>query len=739
MKCDHPGSARYTAALMVLVCCAAPPARAQGMRPVPNPDTPQTITTPDAPLVPPEPRDCGRGRTFLTFRAPRPTDTRLIAAFYFPWHAGGPVECPAGSTSTGYHWCDCVWLDKPPSGGPRPRTWLGNYGSGNRDVAAAQLQQMEASGVNVVAVEYSGRDYVRDNFFNAVLPELEARNLQFAVLFDTSIVLGTNNIDLNTNPGYATEILTHFQTFASDARYFHHAKYLKIDNKPVVYFYISRAIVGTEAQIRSLFDEIHRYARDAGFAGVYLVADHLYGQGNVDDKVRYMGASAVSGFHPIGSLPKPTGTVEVPGRVHDWIGLLRPAYTEAKTRLRTMQLPADVTPGIFPQYDDRGRSACDGQPDSERYYLDSTNGAAEWQDMIQDAGLSERWLPIRVTVDPDCNKTSVDLSTTSIVWIYSYNEWAEGTGFEQLELKTPKYPYGFGTELLDTLLAAASGSSSSGAPDAPVPIDPKGTVEGQIVTFGWDGVPDGLEYNLQVFNGSGNLVIDATVAETSYKSPSALAAEAHTWRVRARNSFAWGPFSSLVAFQPTAPFTGPPDPAVLIAPSGCISTRRPTFSWNAATNATSYRIKLLDDAFNPEKVILNVQLGGETSYELKYDLSAGHPHHWGIKSQNSTCDGTGQPMCPWSATWYVTPGCSQTVSTINIADASVVEGTGGTSTMLFTVTLSPANSIPISVGYATGPWIGPNPATASADYVPLNGTLTFAPGEGRVSDLVEKC
>ena len=62
--------------------------------------------------------------------------------------------------------------------------------------------------------------------------------------------------------------------------------------------------------------------------------------------------------------------------------------------------------------------------------------------------------------------------------------------------------------------------------------------------------------------------------------------------------------------------------------------------------------------------------------------------------------------------------------TMSIADASVVEGNSGMTTMVFTVTLSNPSSTPISVTYTTQ-----NGTATAADYTPISGTLTFAANE----------
>ncbi len=61
---------------------------------------------------------------------------------------------------------------------------------------------------------------------------------------------------------------------------------------------------------------------------------------------------------------------------------------------------------------------------------------------------------------------------------------------------------------------------------------------------------------------------------------------------------------------------------------------------------------------------------------------------------------------------------------LSIADASVAEGNGATTNLVFTVTLSSASGQPITVQWATAD----QTALAGSDYVAGSGTLTFAPG-----------
>jgi hypothetical protein len=68
--------------------------------------------------------------------------------------------------------------------------------------------------------------------------------------------------------------------------------------------------------------------------------------------------------------------------------------------------------------------------------------------------------------------------------------------------------------------------------------------------------------------------------------------------------------------------------------------------------------------------------------------------------------------------WSTTPPAA----TLRINDVSVTEGDSGTTDAVFTVTLSTASSETVTVDFATG-------NTPGGDYLPVTGTLTFAPGE----------
>jgi hypothetical protein len=62
---------------------------------------------------------------------------------------------------------------------------------------------------------------------------------------------------------------------------------------------------------------------------------------------------------------------------------------------------------------------------------------------------------------------------------------------------------------------------------------------------------------------------------------------------------------------------------------------------------------------------------------------------------------------------------------VSVWGTAVAEGNAGTTELAFTVSLSTASDLPVTVDYATSDWS----ALAGEDYAAASGTVTFAPGE----------
>lgn len=566
----------------------------------------------------------------VTHNYVRATQT-LSAAFYFPWHRGSD-DCPAASD-----WCKCIWEPKP--GNPKPH--LGFYDSSDRGVVGAQLDQMKDHGIDVVAVEWTGEAFPTSNFLNSVLPELQNRNMKFVLLYDFNVIFGgPAGLDFD-NGSVRDQFVNHISDFASDGRYFRHPLYLKFNNLPVIYLYITRAIYGTPGNISLAFGDAKDRMVANGFPGMYIVADQLFWDPLDVARLNAMGVSAATAFAPVDTREG----VQGPRPVRQWADRMAGLYTESRESLIGLGL-VDLQPGIFVQYDDRGqeRNECVGRDVIQSYNLVDLD---DWGYMIDTVAGPNRKVAQRTVTNADC---SVEVTTNSegkaIVWTYSFNEWGEGAGIERLEARTPKYPYGFGLEPLQRLAARVRAESTQ-LPPSPVPRVPNGPVEGLRPMFTWDSVPSGLEYELRVYDGSHQNVITQSTGQTTYRPPTDLAAGDYAWKVRGRNAIGWGPFSALLEFSLLPQETEPPSAPMALEPEGCISGTRPTFRWSAAVRAVDYKVAIYE-VDGDDLIIYQVVSG--TAYTPPFDLGASRDHRWKVKSRNSVGE-------TWSESLYFTPGC----------------------------------------------------------------------------------
>jgi len=377
----------------------------------------------------------------------RPNDI-LTGIFYYAWHAASPPCAPDSETK----WCRCVWRDKPGD----PRALLGLYDAADAAVVAQHMDWMVDYGVDVVGLEWDNNPPERAALENVVIPAIESRDLQFVLLYDMGIRLkldktkSPHTIDFSDDDNQRL-FIEDFTDFATSASYFRNPKYLKFKNRPVVYVYISHAIIGNPSDILNTFNAAHAAARAAPgfFDGLYIVADHLWWEGTKYWMLELMDAKAVTSFGPIANdtLVNPVS----PRPIRQWADhLVEGLYKAALRRLPELGL-IDLMPGVFIQYDDRSVSPpCLEDPGRKTRYYHLEDGE-DWRYMLRNAGVRYAFVAERTEIDNECRETVTRNADESIVWIYSFNEWGEGAGLEPLEDRAEPYPYGFGFEPLQIM------------------------------------------------------------------------------------------------------------------------------------------------------------------------------------------------------------------------------------------------------------------------------------------------
>jgi hypothetical protein len=124
-----------------------------------------------------------------------------------------------------------------------------------------------------------------------------------------------------------------------------------------------------------------------------------------------------------------------------------------------------------------------------------------------------------------------------------------------------------------------------------------------------------------------------------------LAFGAAQWWIQTWNDSGYGPWSDAMSFTVSG---GAPGAATLISPSGAISTKSPTYTWNAVSSSTWYLLWVNDAASNAkiQQWYTAAQAGcgsggGTCSVTPSVTLASGATQWW-IQTWNSAGYG------PWS-------------------------------------------------------------------------------------------
>jgi hypothetical protein len=339
------------------------------------------------------------------------SDSRLlIGTCYYPWYTNGQ------------HWNSSYLRAK--LNPPQP-PFLGEYDCAASRTISQHVQWSVDSKIDFWISSWWGPASDTDEVI--LIHQLNnndfLKKMGYCLLYETIGRLG--NLPITVNADKIGRFLADLE-YLIDA-HFNRPNYLKIDNQPVLYFYLTRTLNG---DYRTLFNAADSLLIRHGYNGLFVVGDEVYWNRPDESRAQYM--DAISCYNPHTSVDWVTDAERFVVRAglemySPWMGMANEL---------AMGLWVDVIPG----FNDLGV-----RKEAQHPVIERKNGEI-FDKMLLMAGsvLSKQTIPLKVLV------------------VTSFNEWHEDTQIEPTvltsEMTTDPVEYtdgfgyiGYGTKYLDAV------------------------------------------------------------------------------------------------------------------------------------------------------------------------------------------------------------------------------------------------------------------------------------------------
>jgi hypothetical protein len=305
------------------------------------------------------------------------------------------------------------------------------YDSASVSVAQQQIDWAAAYGVDAFSIEWTTPrgvgDSLENNLDDAFLKAPNLNKIRWCLFYDLELrLLQTPGLHVDLSQGINFDDPQVYNTFVADfdhftQKYFGQAQYLKIDGRPVVYIWGTWNARGNFA---GAFEAARKKAADQGY-DVFIVGDVI--RTDVFNSKLAAAYDANTNFvFLIPGLPvyKDVGAT-VPAVDH----ALATWQNEIKSlKVTRRQELVNLEPGFTPQFDNR--QFCAGVSNANCVYVPATSkdqvtAMAEVAAKYAQPVGSQGW---------------------KLIWLNTWNGWAEATTVEPTIDQGPKYPdgnYGF--------------------------------------------------------------------------------------------------------------------------------------------------------------------------------------------------------------------------------------------------------------------------------------------------------
>jgi glycoprotein endo-alpha-1,2-mannosidase len=401
----------------VVITIVAPPV---------EPTSPPIEATTTAPVDPPtpvpaEPEDDLSSEVTTTGYDYRANSDYLVGVYYYPWH-GDNFHNGGG------------YMRKELQ--PPHQPTLGEYNDSDPAVIAQHMRWFRKANIGLLVTSWWGPNRLEDAITkDVIMVHEDVGNLKIAIHYETTGRLGDGFAELGnakTDMEYMCE------------HYFDHPNYYKIDDRPVIFLYVSRVL----ESVGMLEEAVLTMRSTASKCGqnLYLIGDSVF-ESAPDPSVPHVPFwyfDAVTNYDVYGSAGRPEGYVGT-DRVDNYY------LQQANWKEQAMKDNCHYIPAVSPGYNDRGvRMENDHPPLSRR--ITST---------AQEGSLFHYQL--------DHAKLLADENVDRMIIVNSFNEWHEDTQIEPAVGEPSTIPWnftkgleyvGYGELYLDILGAATSRDTS---------------------------------------------------------------------------------------------------------------------------------------------------------------------------------------------------------------------------------------------------------------------------------------
>jgi hypothetical protein len=306
----------------------------------------------------------------------------VVGAYYYPWY---------GSFAGGHDLGQSVRGHLAPPQGPA----IGLYDSRAAETIAAHLDQSHQGNIAFWAVSWWGPQATDDvTFRESILKHPRRAELKYAVHYESTGRLGSSS-----KPNFKN-LVPDFRHLAE--HYFRDPNYLRLDGRPVVFMYVTRAYFNGQAA-RDAVGELRATMKSKFQLDPYLVGDDLF-TGGVDP-VRARLWDAITDFDVYGTVLQQKRSTSAA------LVELAKAYDDARAVIAPLGIA--FVPTASPGFNDKGVRG--GHPAAPRYLVDDEKSHAGdlFQRMLRDVAVPR-----------------TDPKAKNILMINSFNEWHEDTQIE---------------------------------------------------------------------------------------------------------------------------------------------------------------------------------------------------------------------------------------------------------------------------------------------------------------------